>query len=294
MLIQEKLKRRESFSNVENVIADYILERGAALKNESARHIAAAVFAAPSSIVRFCQKLGYSGYAQFQKAWLKELDYLSSHFQNVDANRPFEPADPICVVANKLSTLYQETIADTLSLQHAEQLAQAVRYCNQAKVIYFCSAGAQSGIAAAFEGKMAKIGKTVLMASRNDVLFHHACNCDPNDCFILFSYSGETPNILRVAQKLKKRKVHTVVITSFGNNTLANWFTCKLFVSTRERLVSNLGSFSTHLSALFLLDLIYAGIMNQDFEYLYHVKQKNSQEFEQFRHSENPILQDLP
>ncbi len=54
MIIEERLKLQEGFSDVEKAIADYILERGEELKNESARYVAGRVYASPSSVTRLC------------------------------------------------------------------------------------------------------------------------------------------------------------------------------------------------------------------------------------------------
>ncbi len=292
MLIRERLAQRADFSQADCAIADYILQRGAALQGESARHIAAAAYTSASSVVRLCQKLGFEGYNQFRDAWLAEGRYLSGHFQEIDANRPFDPGDPVTTIASKMAALYRETVDDTLALQDPGMLVQAVNYCQRAGTLYVCSAGSQSSLAGAFAEKMAKIGKTVVVEARADMNFFHACTCPPTDCFLLISYSGETANTLRVARKLRQRRVHTVVITSCGGNTLGSLFGCRLYLSTRERLVSNAGTFGAHLSALFLLDLLYAGVFGLDFEANYERKKQLSQEFEVYRRSENPMLRE--
>ena len=66
MIIEERLKLQEGFSDVEKAIADYILERGEELKNESARYVAGRVYASPSSVTRLCQRLGFDGYPDFR------------------------------------------------------------------------------------------------------------------------------------------------------------------------------------------------------------------------------------
>ena len=292
MLIQEQLKQQAGFSDVERSIADFILAQGAGLKQLSARQIAAEAYVSPSSVVRLCQKLGYDGYNAFQDAWLAEQEYLSSRFQDLDANHPFDPGEPITVIARKLGALYRETIDDTLALLDPDALVRAVGYCRRARNIYICSGGAQSALAESFAEKMAKIGKPVVLSQRGDVMYFHACNCDLKDCFIVLSYSGETPQTLRVARKLKQRRVNTIAVTSYGSNTLASLFDCVLCVSTRERLVRNLGSFSAHLTALFVMDVLYAGVLSQNYDQVADDRVKNVRDFEIYRHSDNPLLRE--
>lgn len=292
MLMQEQLRNKAGFTDVECKIADYFLGKGRALKNESARHIAGAVYASPSSIVRLCQKLGFEGYNDFREGWLQEQSYLDGHFHQMDANRPFEADDTVDVIARKLGALYQETIADTLALLDSAALVQAVARCRRASTIYLCASGAQVEMAAGFAEKMLKIGKTVVAHPRTDLMYFAACNCSTQDCFILISYSGETGNLLRVAQKLKERRVPAIALTSYGSNTLSGLFDCVLHMSTRERLVNNVGSFAAHMVPQFLLDVLYAGVFAHNFEENLAHKCDTSHEFELYRRSSNPLLQD--
>ena len=59
MLIRDILKRQDTFSDNEKLIADYFLNQKEELQKKGVRKIAADVFQAPSSIVRFTQKLGF-------------------------------------------------------------------------------------------------------------------------------------------------------------------------------------------------------------------------------------------
>ena len=95
-----------------------------------------------------------------------------------------------------------------------------------------------------------------------------------------------------MARKLKQRRVNTIAVTSYGSNTLASLFDCVLCVSTRERLVRNLGSFSAHLTALFVMDVLYAGVLSQNYDQVADDRVKNVRDFEIYRHSDNPLLRE--
>lgn len=297
MLVKEKLMMREEFSEVDIAIANYVLEREYQLKQDSVRRIAQETYVLPSSIIRFCQKLGYEGYNDFRDDYLKELKYLSSHFKNIDPNFPFKRTDKNTVVANKLATLYEETIQDCLSLIHHDSLQQAINMLNKAKHIYICASGAQVELASVFKVKMMKIGKGVVVYSHAEDIYYQACYCEQDSCFIMISYSGETDKILKVAKKIKERGIDGLAMTSYGNNTLSSLIDCCLYVSTREKLVSNLGTFGLNICIMYLLDVLYSNCFNSDYENNLDKKIKNSLAFEKSeriggRHSDNPILKE--
>ena len=58
MLIHEKLTSQETMSEIEKTIASYFLNEPDNLKRLSARKLAEVMFVAPSTITRFCKKIG--------------------------------------------------------------------------------------------------------------------------------------------------------------------------------------------------------------------------------------------
>ena len=61
-----------------------------------------------------------------RRIYLKETQYLETHFAHIDANLPFENNDTIMSIASKLATLKKESIDDTLSLVTHDELQKAV------------------------------------------------------------------------------------------------------------------------------------------------------------------------
>ncbi|BAK95362.1 putative RpiR family transcriptional regulator [Tetragenococcus halophilus subsp. halophilus] len=292
MLIQEKLSHQANMTEIEKVIADYFLEKPDNLRQNSTRKLGEILFVAPSTITRFCKRLGFTGYNDFKEDYLKEYQYLQSHFKDVNPNRPFEMSDGIWTMANKISQLYTETILDTLSLQNFQILEKAVHLLKNSNKIYVYSTGNHINLANNFKNKMLTVGKSVEVIYRFDLAFYNIDYAKKNDCFILISYSGETNDMLRVLEELKRRELTVLALTSFGDNTLSKSASVVLNISTREKLINNLGNFSSDLSVMYLLDILYAGYFSGDYQK--HLAQKNkiAKGYQQFRSSDNPLLKD--
>lgn len=291
MLVHEKLRKGENFTQVDRLIADYLLAAGDSLRKETVREVGEKLYVAPSSVVRLCKKIGYRGFNEFKEAYLKEAVYLASHFQQLDANYPFRPGEEPEVLAGKMLALHQEILADCHALLSSESLRQAVELVAQSRVVYMFGSGTQMGVAADFAEKMSKIGRDVYPISQNDMIMWKAANAGPDHCFILISYTGETSTALHLARLLQKRKIPTIAITSYGSNTLSGLCRCSLYLSTREKLVKNLGPFGTTLSMVYLLDLIYSCIFSRDYQENLHRKITNAAIYDG-RHSKNPVLED--
>ncbi len=107
---------------------------------------------------------------------------------------------------------------------------------------------------------------------------------------MIISYTGETNVGLKIGKKAKERGISTMAITSYGNNSLSEMCDVCLYVSTREKLVKNLGTFGLNVSVMYLLDVLYAGYFNRDYDSHYREKVKVAKECDD-RHSDNPILE---
>lgn len=292
MLIRERLLFQENMTEVDKTLANFFIDSGRRIEKLSSRTIASTLFVAPSTVTRFCQFLGFSGYSDFKLAFLKELDYLERNFFNINPNFPFTEKDINVALASKIAALYKETVEDSLSLLHHDSLQAATKLLSNAAIIYLGMVGDTFEMAKTFKNRMIKIGKTVIVERRTDNLYYSACQVPKDACFILISYSGETESLLKVAKLLQNRKIPTIVLTSFSENALSSMSDIVIRISTREKLIENLGNFSSLISVSFILDTLYASVFQKHYTKNYQTKCDLSHAYEQKRRSLNPLLND--
>lgn len=115
MLIKEKLKHSK-FSDSQRIVVDYMLKAGPKIRNKTVRQIAKETYTSSATLIRIAHKLDFTGWEELKRAFIEEQDYLSSHFQNVNANVPFEKDDSSMTIANRIAVLEKEAIDDTLAL----------------------------------------------------------------------------------------------------------------------------------------------------------------------------------
>lgn len=292
MLIRDKLSSFQKWTDAELLIRDYFLTKRDELIKISTHTIAKELYISASTITRFCQKLGFLGYPDFVQKYQEENEYLDSHFNNIDPNMPFSSEDTIAAVNNKIGTLYKEIVDDSISLlkkSNINSIEYLIRNCDH---IYMYAAGDLIQSAENFENKMIKIGKVVSVERRGDNAFFKANYSDKNSLFILLSYSGETDSLLKVAHRLKEKQLPFVAVTTIGGNSLTELTNNIIYISTREKLINNLGNFSSVLSATFVLDVLYANYINENQKDALNNKRRVSKLFENRRFSKNPLLDD--
>ena len=292
MLITELLKEQENFSDSEKTIAKYLLEKRDEIRNLSSRALCNENFTTTSALIRLCKKIGFKGYADFKEGFLKEIEYFNLYFDNIDVNKPFCQDENIMKISAIMSTLYQESARDTLSLIEQDSLMEAVNILYTSKIIYVISTGIGLWAGESFKEKMLKIGRAVYVSNNFDFQYYQCCNARKEDSYIVISYSGQNGKICQFVNELKKKNARIIGITSLGNNYLANRSNAFLRMTTREKLYSNVSNYTSTNSTMLIMDILYSCLFSRDFEKNLEHKLKISKQFERVRNSSNEIMKE--
>ncbi|MGJ7920890.1 MurR/RpiR family transcriptional regulator [Neobacillus sp. LXY-4] len=288
MLLTEKMKE-DIFSSSERDIIDYLFKQRENIKDKTTKQISKETYTHPSTLIRIAKKLGYSGWIELKNSFLDEIYYLNSHFSSIDANYPFDEHDSVMTVANKMALLNQTTISDTLSLINYDDLQRATNMLDTAGHIKVFSMNHNLLICYDFKTKMNRIGKHVSLCTVDPQF--EAVNSNSETCAIVISYSGENEYIIGLLPFLKRKKIPIIALTSIGENTLTKYADCILRITTREKLYSKIGSFTTNDSICFLLDVLYAGVFSKDYKKNLEFKTNISKYFDH-RKSSNEVMQE--
>lgn len=264
MLITHKIEQTH-FSASEAIIIDYILKEGENIKNMSIQAIASETYTSPPLLIRIAKKLGFSGWSEFKEAFLQELDYLYNS-NDIDASIPFVVSDDFMTIAHNISRLQIETIEDTMSLIHHDNLYQAMRILREAKEIDIYGVSDKILLAQQFAEQMFFIHKNAHICSLPGDAKVQAAMSDESHCAILISYSGQTDFILRIARILTEKKTPIIALTCIADNDLSQLSDVTLRISSREMLHTKIGDFASSQSVKCLLDILYGCIFSLDYK----------------------------
>lgn len=265
MLLTEKLKE-PIFSATEQTVIEYLLAERQAIADCTIKEIAAASFTSPSLLIRISHKMGYTGWLSFKKDLLKEMTYLDNHFKDIDANFPFSATDTKTTISNKIGTLIQETITDSLELLSHDTLEQAVSLIENANQIKVFTSSINNYLAKDFAFKMNRINKPTAIISVDGDHFVEAANLRQGDLIFIISYSGENRALTDLLPLMAAKENKILTLTNMGENTIANAGDCALMISTREKLYSKIGGFSSHYSICFILDCLYSCYFSTNYD----------------------------
>lgn len=271
MLLQEKMKTTK-FSPSEQTVIDFILKKQELIEPYTTIMIAGETYTSPSVLIRTSKKLGFNGFNEFKKAFLKEVNYLKTSFSDLDANKPFAATDSIMNIAHIITKLKQESLNDTLSLIHHDSLQKAIRIMEKADVIKVFAIANLTFQAEELVYKLRRIGKKAETYSISNMMIQEATMTSSNDCAICISYSGESEELLYTTNILKQNQVPIIVISSVGENSLTCLGDTVLQITTRERAFSKIGAFASLESISLILDILYSCYFKTNYDHFYAFK----------------------
>lgn len=264
MIFEQRIANVNLTTN-EEAIVQYILENKLQVLQMSTRDIAKATYTSSSTVVRLSQKLGYQGFENLKESYHQELRYQQTHFQNIDANLPFNAQSTDMEIAGIMATLMKETAADTLALFSHDNLQKAVQILLKAEHIYIYTMENHLYLAELFKFKMLRINRHAIVEHSYGNQVYSSYLATPKDCAIVISYSGEIKANLEKVRNYVSLGIPTIAITSIGDNSLRNIATVALDMTTREKLHSKIAGFTTEYSIELILNTLYSCVYANDY-----------------------------
>lgn len=292
MLIIDRLKNIETLSEAEKSVAKKIIELQDNIKEVSIRELANMSFTSTSAITRLCHKVGFEGYNDFKEKYIEEIKYLNEHFDYVDANFPFSSKDNLARVMGSISELYQETAKDTFSLVNYFDYIEATKLLSHSRNVYILCIGTSIELGKIFADRMMRIGKNIIVSENVNEQFYQSYNASQDDCFIIISYSGTTLKTNQFIDNINKKKAKSILITSLGENQWKDQVNVTLSMTTREKLYSNIASFTSTVSTMLILDMLYSCYFHQNYEEFLRYKRNVAIDYEPNRKASHKVMEE--
>lgn len=226
-MILDSLRNSASFNETDRAIATYLLNHTGDLKTLTMAKLAQETYTSNATIIRFCKKLGLSGYRELIMQLIQEIsgDYLLA--ATVDHNRPFGSTDSIEAIEGNLANLLKGVIDQTKIELDSAKLSIIAKAVLSAPRIYIFAKGESYLAGCIFRNNLLKLDRHVTMADDGGLQTLHVKNGRPGDLFLFLSYSGIHYDYSKYAAALSERGIKPCLITAFsdrrspGNATLS-------------------------------------------------------------------------
>ena len=199
-------------SKSEQKIAAYILANPTLAVTASSSQLADEIGTSNSTLTRFCKKLDYRNYIEFQTLLAAES----------------APGETPNSIAQRIAHFYDRTLVAACELVHPPELEAFVEQIHRADKILIFGLGSSGLTASEFNMRLVQMGFTSSVMTDTFLMRVQSSLFSPRDLIIAVSNSGETPEVIsacRIAQSVGApicaltQQAHTS-LTSMANTIL--------------------------------------------------------------------------
>lgn len=257
------MRSMEHLTERERDIRDYILTYPDKIAKLSSRELSSITFTSPSSVTRFCQKLGCEGYQEFKLRFLSELK--SKHFAEESEDIGVLPKENVISVMTRMVELQKKILDATFHDISLEQMTRISEMFLCADYIDFYVYDVNVALAKYASNQFFYCGKisNILEATNSQELM--ALIQKEKHLAVIISRTGENLRLVEIAKTLKKRKVPTVVITVDKKRSLGTMGDEVICVPGKGT-VESLGTVTFSTSVKYVFDVLFTMMFSQKYE----------------------------
>ena len=259
-----ELKRMNKLTSTEQGIVNYILTYPEELEKISSRQLAELTYTSPATVVRICQKLGFSGYSEFKIKYLQEV-YQTPRMDQINRTNPITSEDSLHRIVNKVAALEITAIEQTKKGIDLDQLNRVSELLNQATCIDFYAFDNNLHLAKNACSHFLYAGKQAVIHDSSNAQFMQAFASVQGHVAIIISRTGENPMLYRIANVLRERNIPLLVLTESRHSSLAKISTEHLYLYNVHRF-TDMGTILFQTSVQYLFDLLFAILFSRNFE----------------------------
>ncbi|MFD0966791.1 MurR/RpiR family transcriptional regulator [Seminibacterium arietis] len=261
-----------SLTKTEKKIASMILSSPDLLSRCSLSEIAQQFDVGEATFIRFCRTLGFKGFTDFKLQLSIELATKKKQ-SNLLLESNITKSDDAKHIAEKLQNSINKVINETINLLDFNQLKKVVSVIRKAKRIFLFGVGSSGITAEDTKNKLMRIGLQVDAISNNHFMYMQASLMNSHDVVIGISHSGYSKETTHALQIAKKNKATTIALTHNLRSPITEVADYVLINGHKQGQLQG-DSIGTKIAQLFVLDLIYALIIQIEEENAIEMKQK--------------------
>lgn len=244
----------ESLAPADRQIGDFILAHPDEVLRLSSANLAEKTGRSQSSVVKFAQKLGFSGYQDMKLAVSKAQ---ARQWRAPGAlHATIEAGDNHATIAQKLLSSKMHAMQQTLAANDERAIARALELIDAAHRIHVAGVGASSLVARDFCYKLQKLGRYALHDSDSHVQMANVSAAKPGDVLFALSHSGESIETVRIAELARARGACVISLTRPKQNAVARVADLNLYTIADEEQVRS-SAITARDAQLMLTDFIF-------------------------------------
>lgn len=262
-MINLKLREvKNDLSIKELEVAQYIMTHTQTVKNMSIQTLAKLNYVSTSTILRLCNKLGYSGFSDFK------VDLISSSPQKFSTDilqDDINLNDTLEDVNRKVQAMEKSSIDDTHSIVNLNALDNAIDLIITSNKIVIFGVGSSGLVGKELEYQLIKIKKDVNCHFDAHISRSIVSTLGKNDLIIIISHSGETPECVELLKLAESLKVPSIAITKMGQSQISLLANIVLHTTSMEH-ASRLIPIRSKISQISVMNMLLTNLFIRKYD----------------------------
>ena len=260
------LKENKDLSKNERILANYILKHPEDVLKMSSKDLGKVCFVSTATVYRLCDKLGLSGFSDLKIKITSSLDDYRKSNENFNFDFPVNQFQTHYEIIQKIKEDYEQTLNLTANLFSLDQLRLIASAMKKAQIIDVYTSAGNINFALNFQFQMQEIGKQVNVPIDEYQQRLIAASSDENHLAIIITFGGRGILSDILPRILHKVKTPIVLISSYDYTFKDFDPDYQLYISSYENHYKKISSFSTRLSLLYILDVLYTCYFKLDYQ----------------------------
>jgi DNA-binding MurR/RpiR family transcriptional regulator len=260
--VRVRLKEYHKQSNgAEQNLIQYMLDHPEKVAKMSVQTLAEQTYTSAATVIRLCQKLGFSGY----KEMISCLNYENGLYveQKKSMSTHIDQEDNLQDIVDKVTYRSILALEDTKKLMNLQELEACVGLLSKAEKIGVFGIGATLLPAMDLYAKFLMLGKLCMCNADLHTQMVYGKNLTEKDAAVVFCYSGTSEEMYQYVKLLKERKVPIILINRFGDSDFTLLADHVLYFSSKE-LQEGTTDTASRISQMNLVDILISAYVAAD------------------------------
>ena len=260
------LKENKDLSKNERILANYILKHPEDVLKMSSKDLGKVCFVSTATVYRLCDKLGLLGFSDLKIKITSSLDDYRKSNEDFNFDFPVNQFQTHYEIIQKIKEDYEQTLNLTANLFSLDQLRLIASAMKKAQIIDVYTSAGNINFALNFQFQMQEIGIQVNVPIDEYQQRLIAASSDENHLAIIITFGGRGILSDILPRILHKVKTPIVLISSYDYTFEDLDPDYQLYISPYENHYKKISSFSTRLSILYILDVLYTCYFKLDYQ----------------------------
>jgi len=197
-----------TLSPAEAKVAEWVMEHPRQASASTLAEVAAATGASEPTVIRFCRRIGLSGFREFTR-WLAEALSRPASYVHRDVGAEDTIADAVTKVLDASIQALIETRAEL----SGNTIEAAVTRLRDARQIMFAGLGASGHVADDACHKYFRLGKPCSALTDPPSILQFAAIAEPGDAIVMISARGAWPDVVDAAAMASEHGATVIAVT---------------------------------------------------------------------------------